>query len=303
MSVSFRRSNGLEVITIENEELRVEIVPAIGGKIISIYNKLLEKEFLWTNPGKSLELHQAGVDYDSNFLGGIDELLPNDIPERVDSVDYPDHGELWTTVLDYRLDDEAIVLCGKLKLSELYYEKTVSLDSNSPIVHLRYRIRNDSDISRNFLWKLHAAISVEEGDQLVTSARKAKVVDPAYSRFKYLDEFNWPVIKGVDASVVPPCDNAVDFFYLYDVMKGEMNFMSNRKEHLFRYSYDLKVFPYQWYFASYGGFYNHYTVILEPCSSMPISVNDAKKAKQCSVLKPNEELKTSVSIYAGRITI
>ena len=41
MSVSFGRSNGLEVITIENEELRIEIVPALGGKIISVYNKLL----------------------------------------------------------------------------------------------------------------------------------------------------------------------------------------------------------------------------------------------------------------------
>ena len=43
--------------------------------------------------------HQPGTDYDSNFWGGIDELLPNDIDEKIDTIDYPDHGELWTTAL------------------------------------------------------------------------------------------------------------------------------------------------------------------------------------------------------------
>jgi hypothetical protein len=40
---------------------------------------------------------ERGADYDSNFYGGIDELIPNDIPENIDGIDDPDHGELWTT--------------------------------------------------------------------------------------------------------------------------------------------------------------------------------------------------------------
>jgi hypothetical protein len=32
---------------------------------------------------------------------------------------------------------------------------------------------------------------------------------------------------------------------------------------------------------------------------MPISVNDAIKLKQCSVLEPGESVKTRVSIYVG----
>jgi hypothetical protein len=42
-----------------------------------------------------------------------------------------------------------------------------------------------------------------------------------------------------------------------------------------------------------------YTVILEPCTTMPISVNEAIRGGRCSRLLPGEVLETDVSIYAG----
>jgi hypothetical protein len=78
-----------------------------------------------------------------------------------------------------------------------------------------------------------------------------------------------------------------------------MNFVSGKGKYLFSIQYDQKVFPFQWYFASYGGFMNHYTVVPEPCSSMPLSVNEAAQLGQCSVLMPGENIVTTVRIYAG----
>lgn len=292
--------NNIEIFTGENDHIKFEIAPAVGGKILSVYNKHLGKEFLWRNKNLLLETYQPGADYDSNFFGGIDELIPNDIPENIDSVEYPDHGELWTTPLDYQLFEDRISVDGKLKLSGLYYSKTVYLEKNSPVIYLKYAIRNETSFQRNFLWKMHAALAIEEGDKLITGAQKAKVVDLAYSRFLNLEEFNWPLIEKTDASIVPFENNSMDFFYLYDIEQAEMKLLSGKGNHLFSYSYDKKVFPYQWYFASYGGFLNHsYTAVLEPATSMPLSVNEAKAMGQCSVLEPNEELNTVVCIYAG----
>ena len=90
----------------------------------------------------------------------------------------------------------------------------------------------------------------------------------------------------------------MDFFYLYDITEPEMK-LEGVDGSLFSYKYDKKIFPYQWYFASYGGFLNHYTAVLEPCSSMPLSVTEAIRAGQCSVLEPGEEINTTVHIYAG----
>lgn len=299
MMISRKEINGVELFTGENDHIKFEIVPAAGGKILSVYNKHLQKEFLWRNKNLLLESHQPGADYDANFLGGIDELIPNDIPETIDSIAYPDHGELWTTSLNCELPEDKISVFGTLKLSGLYYKKTISLEANSPVINLEYKIKNETNMMRNFLWKLHAALRIEEGDKIVSSAQTGKVVDLDYSRFKNLNKFKWPLIENTDASIVPNKNNTIDFFYLYNIEKAEMDLLSNNGNHLFRYTYDKNVFPYQWYFASYGGFLDHYTAILEPSTSMPISVNDAKESGQCTVLEQGQEINTIVRIYAG----
>lgn len=259
----------------------------------------MNKEFLWSNQNLTLQLHEPGADYDTNFYGGIDELIPNDLAEAIDGISYPDHGELWTTSLQYEDSNEGIKVYGKLSLCELYYEKIIYLDKSLPIVHLNYKIVNQSESRKTFLWKLHAALAIEEGDRLITSAQKGKSVYPETSRFSYAEEFKWPKIESSDVSIVSSNNNTMDFFYLYDIQQGEMKLINDRTNRLFHYTYDNQVFPYQWYFASYGGFLNHYTAILEPSTGMPVSVNEAARLGQCSVLEPGQEINTRVSIYVG----
>jgi len=290
--------NDIEVITIKSNHLTLSVVPSLGGKIIRLFNTRLNKEFLWTNKALSLSTNEAGADYDANFFGGIDELLPNDIPETVDGILYPDHGELWTSNLQYETGIDNIHVYGLLPLSGLYFSRTLSLNNHSPVVSMHYKIRNDSGSRKHFLWKMHAALKISEGDKMVSNALHARVVDPQYSRFKSMAPFQWPFIDGVDAGIIPVKDNTMDFLYLYDVPTPEMQ-MHGTDDSLFAYSYDNKVFPYQWYFASYGGFLDHYVAILEPCTSMPMSVNEAKDKGQCTVLEPGEEVLTTVEIFAG----
>ncbi len=299
MSFLQTQMNGVEIFTGENDLLKFTIAPAAGGKILSIYNKRLQKEFLWTNKNLNIAVYPAGTDYDSHFFGGIDELIPNDIPENINAVEYPDHGELWTTSLEHKLQKNQISVFGDLKLSGLFYKKTVRLDDQDPVIYLDYIIRNDSGHERNFLWKLHAALAIEAGDYLVSSARTAQIADPAYSRFSDAAEFQWPLIENVNASVVPENNGSIDFFYLSDVARPEMKMLMDNQKYLFSYQYDEKIFPYQWYFASYGGFMKHYTAVLEPCSSKTMSVNESMLKSQCTILKPGQQIETTVRIWAG----
>jgi Domain of unknown function (DUF5107) len=299
MIISKSEINGLEVINGENEHLRIQIAPDAGGKIISIFNKKIKKEFLWKNVSAALSIFPSGTDYDSNFFGGFDELIPNDVPENIDGISFPDHGELWTTRLGYELYGDCIRVYGILKLSGLYYEKSIRMNQQEPSFNLNYTIRNESDSKRHFLWKLHPALVIQAGDQLKTTAKTAKVVDPLYSRFRETQAFEWPLLENTDASVIAVKNGTVDFFYLYDLEKAEMSLKMDGGKYLFSLEYDKNIFPYQWYFASYGGFLDHYTVIPEPCTSMPILVNEARLKEQCCVLKPREEIRTTVKIYAG----
>jgi hypothetical protein len=49
------------VLGAKNRWLSVEIFPEGGGKITSIYNKLLEYKFLWKNEQLNLQAYPAGI--------------------------------------------------------------------------------------------------------------------------------------------------------------------------------------------------------------------------------------------------
>ncbi len=286
------------LIRLENKHLLADVFPEGGGKITSIYNKNLDYEFLWKNKALNLKNYGPGTEYDPVFYGGVDELLPNDIPETVDGMEFPDHGELWTQPLAASIEKEYLVLNGLLPVSKLNYKKTIRLDENNPFIYTDYTITNENNQAVKFLWKLHAALKIQEGDRILCPARKGQVVDPGYSRFKRTEPFQWPENGQTDVSLIPGKDGTMDFFYIYDLAAGKIG-IENPGGHYFGYRFDKNVFPYVWLFASYGGFFGHYTAILEPCATMPISVNEAARLGQTMVLQPGETINTRVTIIAG----
>jgi len=292
--------DGQRVVRLRSDLLEVDVAPRVGGRVVRLRHLETDYEFLWKNHRLHLEPMPPGSEYDPHFYGGIDELLPNDIPETIDGIACPDHGELWTAGLDWRVDGESLVLEGELPLCGLTYEKRMRLRADSPRLDFHYRIGNPTDRQRHFLWKLHAALAVAEGDLIDCPARQAQVVDLEYSRFDTLKPFPWPEIQGQRANVVPASEEGtVDFFYLFDLEAGRMAWKRPSRGLTFEYAFDTATFPYAWLFASYGGFDGHYTVVLEPCTTMPISVNDAAREGRCGRLAPGETLETEVSIHAG----
>jgi hypothetical protein len=292
-------TDGTPILRLENDRLQVDIAPTAGGKITSLIDKSSGYDFLWRNAALKLERLTPHSEYDPNFYGGIDELIPNDLPEDLYGVQSPDHGELWTTSMDYRVENDGIVLSAHLPLSKLRYTRRITLRPGAPYVDLDYKIDNLSGEVRAFLWKMHAALVIEPGDQILCSARTGQVVDLEWSRRDTLAPFAWPHVGDARADVIPPRDGTMDFFYLYNLETGRMGLHRTDGNLLFEYQFDTAIFPYAWLFASYGGFDGHYVAVLEPCSAMPLSVNAAAKLGQCTVLAPGASIETRVSIYAG----
>jgi len=291
--------DGIPVTRLESDHLRLDVVPSVGGRVVSLIHKPSGHEFLWRNRALPLRHEAAGSEYDPNFFGGIDELLPNDIPEVIEGVNCPDHGELWTTPLGCRREGERVVLSGDLPRFGLHYERELSLRTDGPQLDLAYRITNRASQPRSFLWKLHAALAVQAGDIIDCPARRAQVVDLAWSRYRTLEPFDWPILQDQAVNLVPPADGTVDFFYLFDLRAGRMAWRRPGAGLEFAYEFDPQVFRFAWLFASYGGFNRHYTVVLEPCTAMPMSVNEAAAKGQCSRLEPGQTLATRVTLRAG----
>lgn len=295
--ITRQRQGKTALVTMRSERLEVEVAPEIGGRIVTLRNLENGYQYLWKNPCLDLERLPAGSEYDPNFYGGIDELLPNDIPEGVPAS--LDHGELWTLALEAGCSGEKLVLSGTLPICGLRYERTMELSQNSPELLLAYRITNTADRTREFLWKFHAALKIQEGDEILCPASSAAAADPEWSRWNQEQPFAWPDIQGQRADIIPPKTSDTDFLYLYGLKAGYMGWRRPEEDLAFVYHFDKRVFPYCWYFASYGGFYGHYTAVLEPCTAMPSSLKEAAASGRCSVLQPGETLETEVRIYAG----
>lgn len=284
---------------LENDLLRADVSPETGGRITSLFHKPLEREFLWRNPDLTLKPSPPGSPYDPNFYGGIDELIPGDMPETIHGLHSPDHGELWTLPLAARAEGEHLILEGRLPRWGLDYRKRVSLRAGQPWVDLEYRIHNTSGARRAFLWRLHAALAIAPGDQLACPAQTAAAADLEWSRWGTAEPFAWPLVSGQRADLIPPPDGTTDFLFLYDLRAGQVGLRRPGLGAEITFTFDPQVFPYVVYFASYGGMDGLYTAVLEPGSAMPLSVSEADRLGQSSVLQPGQTLETRAAIYAG----
>lgn len=267
------------MVELSNAYLQVAIAPEVGGRIVHFVDRRSGYDFLWRNDRLPLRREEPGSEYDPNFFGGIDELLPNDMVEVIAGVPCPDHGELWTAEFSYQQVDQTTVLLETfLPIVHFDVIRRISLRDRS--CEVETRITNRSDHSQPFLWKLHAALAIEPGDLIECNADRFSIADPDWSRRKA--DGLW---KG---ETVPEFDGTTEFLFLHGLREGSIGWRRGTKS--FEVLFDLEVFPYAWYFASYGGFDGHHVAILEPCTTMPMSVTEAAGLGQCSVLEPGASL-------------
>src|SRR5512132_4164736 len=125
--------NGCRVLRLENELLRVDILPEIGGWIWSLYHKPEDREYLWHNPRIKPAVVPPGTGYDDVFAGGWDELFPSDSRLEYEGEVYPDHGEYWTTQFDWSVEQAGqsvtLYLRGEGPVTPTRMERWITLEA------------------------------------------------------------------------------------------------------------------------------------------------------------------------------
>src|SRR6266566_5257882 len=119
----------LRAVVLENQLLRMVVLPEAGAKIWQITYKPLDADLLWNNPRIAPARLPSNSRYDDVWSGGWDELFPNDEMALIDGENYPDHGELWTggwTAEPFSHGDEAGVRLRYITpISSIEVEKTI----------------------------------------------------------------------------------------------------------------------------------------------------------------------------------
>jgi galactose mutarotase-like enzyme len=301
---------GVETVVIENENLRLEILPELGGKIMSILYKPVDKEILWRNPGIAPHRVRAGDSYDDNWAGGWDEIFPNDEPAELDGSTYPDHGELWTTSWSAEIEEadghSTIYMRTRTEKAEFLVERWITLHEGEGSVRFRYQFTNEGSQSRRFLWKLHPAMALSPGDHIQIPASKFLLEPSSLGTLAGgALEFDSPVIqisdRTVDLRVAPPCGSRqLYFFYGTQLKEGWCAIIDPRRRISVRLSFPKEIFPACWFFASYCGWNDYYVGVLEPCNGYPFRLEEAAQSGNCGALAPGATQEAEVTLSVNR---
>tara|TARA_B100001113_G_scaffold342823_1_gene329429 strand:+ start:374 stop:1207 length:834 start_codon:yes stop_codon:yes gene_type:complete len=262
-------------LTLENEYLKLQIDTLFGGKIVEIFDKKNKSNWVWFDGEKykNFKPNQYS-DYDSQWIGGYEELFPSDKIETFNNKKSPDHGELWASSWDIiNKSKSSLELFCKGYFSNSEIIKRIEIQNNK--IFINYDI---SKISLDyFLFKLHLALPIERNS-----------VNFKFKSFKKVDDSFGNIVVGDDLndfiSSINPNQRKNDFVYFYGV-DGKINVLNNDNTCIFEY--DTESLPYLWIFQSRGGWNNLNVNVLEPCNSGLKDLVDAVKNDMIYLPKSN----------------
>ncbi len=301
--------NGVQALVLENDRLRVVVLPELGGKIWQVTNLRAGRDLLWQNPRLKPGPVGFGSSYDDQFFGGWDELFPNDVPEEIAGEPFPDHGELWATPWTWRVDEDGperirITMSLATPISACRITKTLTLVAGEPRLRLSWRIANQSGRDVPYLWKQHVAVPVGEPAVLTMGARSMYVEGFGNPRAGGEgSRYEWPhLVDDAGTShdmrpTLPPDSRVAEFQYATELEDGwcAVTYADGSGIGLV---FDKSVFRSCWTFASYGGWRAHEVLVLEPCTGYPVSVSDGLSAGTHQVLPAGGALETELVMVA-----
>lgn len=305
---------GLERITLENEQISFSLLPQIGGKAISLILKENKYEYLSLS-GRPFRVPTYGANFADYDISGFDECFPaiaeGFYPESPwKGIPIPDHGELW--VLPWQSDVEG----ENLRLSVFgvrfpyHFVKVFSLQENR--VKINYQLRNLSPFEFKYLWAAHPLLTVTPGTKIILPGKLRIRIDWSKNERlgKLLYETSWPCAQGpggevIDLSVVnsPEVQQATKFFTT-PLEQGWCAVHDPRAGNFLKFSFPVAKIPYVGVWINEGGWPlsgpPSYNVALEPCIGCPDKLDIAIQRGEYAFLRGQGENTWTLVLTVGR---
>ena len=304
--------HGLRAVILENEFLRVVVLPEAGARSMHLIYKPHDVNLLWNNPRVKPARLPFGVGYDNAWCGGWDELFPNNIPESIGGEPYPDHGEVWAAEWDFTCRENdaeaAATFSCRTPISDVVMEKSFSLRPGERRLHASYFLRNSSQEVLPILWNLHIALAISERHELACPPMKIQLEPSFLGTLEGTPrDLRWPTVETpqgiVDLrKVPPPSEKKLHFFYGHELSEGWCGLSNTHSGLAYGVAFDRKVFRSCWLFGSFGGWRNLHVAVLEPSTGFPYEIARAVRDGTCAQFAPGEEIRTSVTFSVAENT-
>ena len=194
---------GWKAEVLENDFLKVSVIPELGAKIAQIKDKHVNYDWLWEDPTRPLRARQVTDKYDEHDITGFDECFPNigisSYPGDPDLI-LPDHGELWSQAWSCEKTNDSIISTAIGKVLPYKFERKITLKDRSLV--FSYAIENTGQESFKGFWSAHPLFNAVEGMQILLNGNRPMTKEFGFSGRMgsdgadgyegHLDEYVWP---------------------------------------------------------------------------------------------------------------
>jgi len=153
---------GWASVVIESEAVRAEVVPELGGKIVSLLYKPTGKQWLLDAGSRVLRQPDYGSAFTDWDMSGWDECFPTINACSFAGTELPDHGEVWPLPWNCEVKEGTIACAVDTVRLPLRLTRTLSMPSPDTL-RLAYRADNlHGESETPFLWAAHPQFAVDE---------------------------------------------------------------------------------------------------------------------------------------------
>ncbi|RAP74068.1 DUF4432 family protein [Paenibacillus montanisoli] len=316
---------GMRTVVLENDKVRVSILPDKGTEIFEYLYKSADLDFMWLsaqgvqNPGAYLPTSPDSV---SSFIdyypGGWQEVFPNGGPPSLYmGAQFGQHGEVAHMPWDYEIVEDTPERIGvrfRVRPKKVPFElrKTIRLELGSPALFIEEELENLAGLPLQFMWGHHIAlgqpfvepgcrIRLPEGAAIVTEEMDSQVPPGRVKRGK---RYEWPLAEDLngqrfDLSVLPDRGEPSDIVYLTGFEDKAWYEVENQRLGLgLRVEWDGKQFPHAWYWQEFGDtkaypwYGRHYNIGLEPFCGYPTSgIEESLRNGSAGTIGPMQTLR------------
>lgn len=291
------------MIELSSPRLSISVSPERGGAITSVFSNSTNDEWIFFDENRRPQNSSLEC-YDDVWCGGFEELFPNDALGIIDGRPLKDHGELWQQKWNVVEQNETEVSM-ELQCTTVpaLVRKRIAISTETPVIDISYSIQNTSAERYPYLFKLHPAMRIEAGDEILLPNGEIIPVDLSFSKIIGAQgPFQWPTIidksgNQKNIAYIPAKSELLqEFIYVKNISGGWCGLRRKRTGEKFFLKYPQEVFPYCWFFMALGGWREYYTVVMEPCTNFPKDMNAAIANGTCAMMRPNEIRQFSISV-------
>lgn len=314
VTVSESTWHGQPAWGLENDALSVQVVPSMGAKLTSLYDKRSGHEWL-VDPGerpvREIPYGASFADYD---LSGWDEMFPTivaceyPLPGPQQGKWLPDHGEVWA-LRWLREDAAAEALRFVVRGVALDYRlaRTLRFTDEATLV-MHYDLFNDSAEPLAYLWSAHPQFLTGDEGRIILPAHVRAVQNALTADWGWGDpetSYAWPLAERdgrpqqMDRVGPPQLKTAHKFFVPADVPVGWVGLHSLPSNNWLRLSWDAVQIPYLGVWVDQGFLSQTSVVALEPMTGFYDSLATAWAKQKVAIIGPGERTSWDLVVVLG----